>query len=164
MDPVDLLRIANHLAMGGASGQRGRPRQADLRRAVSTVYYALFHTLEACGANLLVGSTPTNRSEPAWPQTYRALDHGLAQRQCTDRALKSTLQRFPQDIQDFASTFVRMQGQRHRADYDPLASFSRFEVQLWIRETEQAIGKFEQTNRQDRCAFAVFVLFRLRRS
>lgn len=39
--PDDLLEQARHLA----NGERRRPKQASLRRAVSTAYYALFHLL-----------------------------------------------------------------------------------------------------------------------
>src|SRR5580704_4225172 len=39
--PNDLLEQAYHLA----NRERKRPRQASLRRAVSTAYYALFHLL-----------------------------------------------------------------------------------------------------------------------
>ena len=45
MNPQDLLRIAEELARGAIGGGRGRPRQAELRRAISAAYYALFHTL-----------------------------------------------------------------------------------------------------------------------
>ena len=38
---ADLLEQARHLAKRG----KKRPRQASLRRAVSTAYYALFHLL-----------------------------------------------------------------------------------------------------------------------
>jgi hypothetical protein len=41
--PEDLLEQAKHLA----NRERGKPRQASLRRAVSTAYYALFHFLIA---------------------------------------------------------------------------------------------------------------------
>jgi len=37
--PNDLLEQAKHLAIR----EKKRPRQASLRRAVSTAYYALFH-------------------------------------------------------------------------------------------------------------------------
>ena len=69
---------------------------------------------------------------------------------------------FPPEIQDFADQFVRMQGVRHRADYDPLEQFSRADVSQFIQETETAIREFEQVDRRDRRAFAVFVLFELR--
>ena len=49
MNPQDLISGARLLAQG--NGRRGRPRQADLCRAVSTAYYALFHTLAGCGAD-----------------------------------------------------------------------------------------------------------------
>jgi len=39
--PDHLLEQAHHLA----KRERNRPRQASLRRAVSTAYYALFHLL-----------------------------------------------------------------------------------------------------------------------
>jgi uncharacterized protein (UPF0332 family) len=39
--PAHLLEQAKHLA----NREKKRPRQASLRRAVSTAYYALFHLL-----------------------------------------------------------------------------------------------------------------------
>ena len=43
MDPDDLLRIAEGLARGALGSGVGRPRQAELRRAVSAAYYSMFH-------------------------------------------------------------------------------------------------------------------------
>ena len=56
-----------------------------------------------------------------------------------------------------------MQRLRHLADYDPLERFSRYTVSQYINETKAAIAEFEQVDRSDRRAFAVFVLFDLRR-
>ena len=75
-----LLAIAESLASGSVGSQRGRPRQADLRRAISTAYYALFHTLAGNCANLLVGGRASTRTRQAWRQLYRALDHGQVKR------------------------------------------------------------------------------------
>ena len=160
VNPRDLLRVARQLAAGALGRNRGRPRQTELRRAVSAAYYAIFHVLAACGANLLVGTTRAHRSQPAWRQTYRALEHRQAKNQCNIRQVMS---RFPADIQAFGEQFVAMQVRRHEADYDPLATFSRSTVQQWIDETEKVIDLFQKTQRLDRCAFAVFVLFKLRR-
>ena len=82
MNPEDLIRIARGLAGGAIGGNIGRPRQAELRRAVSAAYYALFHALARCCADTLVGATPASRSQTAWTQTYRALEHGYAKNQC----------------------------------------------------------------------------------
>ena len=58
--------MAEGLATGAVSHRRGRPRRADLNRAVSSIYYALFHTLAACGTDLLAGRAKGSRHESAW--------------------------------------------------------------------------------------------------
>ena len=163
MNPDDLLAIAENLASGSIGSQRGRPRQADLRRAVSDAYYALFHTLASNCADLLVGSRASTPTKQAWRQVYRALDHGQVKRQCTERRPKRVLRLFPREIQGFAEQFVKMQRARHLADYDPLEQFSRSDVFQLLEETKTAITEFRQVDRSDRRAFAVFVLFDLRR-
>ena len=67
------------------------------------------------------------------------------------------------EIRKFANQFVTMQEQRHLADYAPLNHFSRSPVSLYIEETRAVIADFENAGRDDRRAFAVFVLFDLRR-
>ena len=163
MNPDHLLAIAESLASGRVGSQRGRPRQAELRRAVSAAYYALFHSLAGNCANLLVGNRASTPTRQAWRQAYRALDHGRVRRQCTERRPKRVLDRFPPEIENFAEQFVKMQELRHLADYDPFQDFSRPEVSQHIEDTKSAIAQFGQAHRADRRAFAVFVLFDLRR-
>ena len=163
MSPEDLLTIAESLAFGGIGTGRGRPRQAELRRAISATYYALFHTLASSCANLLVGARSSTRTRQAWRQAYRSLDHGQVKRRCTERRSRDVLHRFPQAVQDFADQLVKMQRLRHLADYDPLEHFVRSEVSQLVEQTESVIGEFKQAERPDRRAFAVFVLFNLRR-
>lgn len=159
----DLLALAESLASGRVGARRGRPRQAELRRAISAAYYALFHSLAKSCADLLVGSRTSTETRQAWRQAYRSLHHGQIKRQCTDRRSKRVLQKFPQAVQDFADQFVKMQRQRHLADYDPFEHFVRSEVVQVIGETKTAISEFEKADRSDRRAFGVFVLFDLRR-
>lgn len=153
----ELIRIARQLAAGHLGSSVGRPRQADLRRAVSTAYYALFHALAACAADTLIGPNPASRIEPLWLQTYRTLDHGQAKERCQGAMMGL----FPPGIRDFARQFVEMQVQRHDADYNPGATFTRREVRRFINETEWHIARFESVPEQARRAFAVYVLFRL---
>ncbi len=160
MNPRDLVRIARQLASGAVGGNRGRPRQTELRRAVSAAYYALFHTLALSSANALAGSSGASRNQPAWRQTYRALEHGHARNQCLNRPAMSV---FSVEIQDFGLLFVRMQSQRHSADYDPYARFSRANVMHLIDATGEAISRFENAAAADRRSFAIHVLLRLRR-
>ena len=156
MNPRDLIRIARQLASGAAGENRGRPRQAELRRAVSATYYALFHALAHCCANRLAGST---RTGAAWIQTYRALEHGHARNQCNDQSAMSVL---PAEIQDFGKRFVFMQRQRQQADYSPSATFARDRVIQLITEAEGAITDLESAPNADRRAFALHVLLRRR--
>ena len=164
MVPFDLIRIAEQLASGAIGSGRGRPRQAELRRAVSAAYYAMFHALARCCADTLVGATRARRSRQAWRQTYRSLEHGHARNQCANQSM---LRRFPSRIRRFAEQFVDMQRLRHIADYDPdpepEVDFDRIHISHLIAETARTITAFQSTDIIDRRAFSAFVLFRLRR-
>jgi hypothetical protein len=156
LKPSDLIDTARHLAHASA---RGRPREANLRRAVSTAYYALFHCLAACCADMLVGGSGARRSQPAWRQVYRALQHGPARKRCERRAM---VKEFPSEIQNFASLFVLMQKERHRADYDPDAAFYKTYVRIRIAQAAILIKRFNRVPTRDRRAFAVYVLLDIR--
>ena len=156
MTPRNFLARAEDLA---GSDCRGRPRQTSLRRAVSATYYALFHCLAACCANMLVGGPGSDRSRPAWRQTYRALQHGMARRRCQQRAIIS---RFPAAVQDFAQRFSEMQGKRHAVDYDPYAAFSKSDVLQDVAAAAAIIDLINATPVRDRRAFAVYVLLDVR--
>lgn len=150
----DLVATARRLAKASPK----RPRQSDLKRGVSTAYYALFHALAHDCADLLVGTGDT-RSDPAWAQVYRTLEHGVAKNSCKTAASRG----FPAGIVSFADTFVIMQEERHRVDYDPLARYVRPEVLVLIDNCEQAIKDLAAAPRSDRKAFAVWVLFQKKR-
>jgi len=81
MRPNDLIAVARALVPQGP----GRPRQAFLRRAISTAYYALFHALARAGAESLVGSQKAVHGDEAWVRVCCALDHKQAKQACTDR-------------------------------------------------------------------------------
>ena len=158
MRSIDFIRTARELAEGVG---RGRPRESNLRRAVSTAYYALFHCLAECCANMLAGSVPVNRSRPAWRQTYRALQHSRARTRCRRQDIMLL---FPYEIQTFAKLFVDIQAKRHSADYDPDAHFFKSDVVQYIDTAEEAIHHFNSVSRQDRRAFAIYVLLDIRSS
>ena len=157
MTPFSLVDTARDMASMG----RGRPRRTNLCRAVSTAYYAMFHCLAACCANTIVGGAGSDRSNPAWIQTYRALKHGTARDRARNRQY---IAKFPPDIRSFADKFVEMQEKRHKADYDPTVNFPKLDVLSDIASVEEAIRRFNQSPIKDRRAFAVFVLLDLRNS
>ena len=142
-------------ARGLTELSRRRPAQANLRRAVSTAYYAMFHRLARVAADSLVG----RRRNEAWHQVYRALEHGSARKACGN---KQAMSRFAYQIQGFAETFVTLQHLRHKADYALEARYEKLVVLAAINEAEDAIAQLEQADKQQLRTFAVHVLFRRR--
>jgi len=149
-----LVGTARRLA---STGSKGKPRQSDLRRAISTAYYALFHALAKDGADLFVGAI-SSRSASAWSQVYRALDHGFAKQAC----LRVPNLDFQTPLVDCAEAFVTLQQQRHAADYDPLARFTRAYANLMVDEAERAIRNLRSADRADRRVLAVQIRMKAR--
>jgi len=109
-------------------------------------------------ADTLIGATKASRSQAAWTQCYRAVEHKFAKNQCTNNRIK----KFPKDIEDFASLFVELQEARHSADYDPVSKVLRSEALVLITRAEEAIQAFHKVAPHHRRAFAAFVVLRLR--
>ncbi|NPD19634.1 hypothetical protein [Alterinioella nitratireducens] len=156
MTPPDLIATARRTL--GNSGKR-RPRQSDLKRAMSTAYYAVFHQLCWTVADSFIGGKSAERSTPAWRQAYRSIDHGFAKTQCRN---SNVMNRFPQAVQDLANAFVELQIARHAADYDPLHRLVRSEVKAEIDRAEQVIRGFRTEPIKDRRAFAAWITLKNR--
>lgn len=156
MRPLDLAATARRLV---GNGRKGPPRQSDLRRALSTAHYAMFRALCRNCADSFIGRTKPFRSESAWTQAYRAVNHGFAKEQCKRR---STMERFPTEIQDFATKFVDLQEKRHLADYAPSSNLTRESVLTEIETAEIAINQLQISAIKDRRAFAAWTTMQKR--
>ena len=159
MNPDDLLLIAEALARGDLRDRAGRPAQADLRKAVSAAYYALFNALARCCADTLIGATPAARDEQAWNDTHRALDHGFAARRFRD---STRMGQMPEEVGTFGRVFVGTQEHRTEADYDPRAKFSRNNTMEIVVNAKEAIAGLAEVEPRYRRALASHVLFRTR--
>lgn len=153
MKAADLLAHAERLCRASPK----RPRQVDLRRAVSAAYYALFHELCWVCANTLVG-TSASATADAWRLAYRAVDHRTAKDRCKAK-LPDTL---PMSLIGFAEAFVILQEQRHYADYDPRARFSRSEALSLVEMARRGVRAMQISDLKARRAFAAYILFRPR--
>ena len=150
----DLIALAKRLAKASPS----KPRQADLKRAVSTAYYAVFHAMAKNVADTMAGVVKSKRSEKAWAHAYRGLQHGDAKTACEGvRNLN-----FSSEIKDCADAFVELQSARHAADYDPLHRLTRAKAILAVQKAEYAIAKLRSADAKDRRAFAVQVVIKKR--
>ena len=165
MDPNQLMRIAKGLSSGMLrSSRRGRPNQEELRRAVSTAYYALFSALARSAADIFVGRSAATRRSQVWVQIYRSLNHGPAKAQCDKIVKGQNTPAFDQRIIVFAEAFVNMQAERHQADYNPAATFYRTGVQTSIGAAEQALAGLAGCTISERRNFVAFVMHRGRES
>lgn len=152
-----LIDIARLLAGQGALVTRGRPRQMMLKKAISVAYYAMFHALCYSNANVLIGSSTRAARTPGWTRTYRALDHGAAK----ERLMQHRSGASP-GVQDFGTAFSVLQGNRHRADYDPNARFDRRHAVALIDRAEGAIQALLSASDSERRELAAAILLRSR--
>jgi uncharacterized protein (UPF0332 family) len=153
--PLDLLDTAQDLV----NLRSGRPKQGHLRRSISSAYYAMFHALARCCADLLIGGPGSKRSKPAWSQVYRALDHGTAKSACANETM---IAKFPREIQEFSRAFVQLQLKRHEAGYDPDATMYKSAALANIAIVETVIKEFSNVPLKHRRAFAAWVMFKKR--
>ncbi len=156
MQPIDLISTAKHLV---SERGKGTSWQVDLKRSLSTTYFAMFHALCWNCADSLVGSSEVERSEPAWDQAYRAVEHGFAKKQFRNKAI---MKQFPETIQDFGIKFVDLQDKRHLADYDPGYIISVSEVLTEINIVEDLVNKLTNLTPKHRTAFAVWTVMKKR--
>ena len=138
----DLLDIARRLA-------EGNPTHTDLRRAISSIYYATLHAICQSNADALVGDDPDDRDQSAWRQAYRALEHGYARQRC--RQIQGS-GRFAVGVQILADYFPAIQHLRHQADYDPDRIFVQQETLSAINEAAARIDVFRSASARERRA------------
>ena len=122
----DLITTARQLA----HVHQRRPRQVDLRRSISTSYYALFHGL----------------TEPAaWSRVYRDLNHLTAKKACS----RTELQGCSQELARFLMAFPTLQELRHQANYDPIVRFKQGEALSAADNTERALTGLQTAPRDE---------------
>ena len=156
MKPNNLLRVAQAHAQGAVNAGVGRPLQEELKRAVSSAYYALFLRLCEETANLTVGTLQSDHGQrTAWQRMYRVLQHGPTRNKCQNR---NEIRHFPSGIQEFADRLVIAQDLRNDADYDPFSRYARQDVLDIITEARAVLEAFDSTLRQERLNFIAYLL------
>lgn len=131
----DLLEQAIHLAHLDPL----HPKQASLRRAISTAYYALFH--------LLIDAAVSNWGRHN-PGLARAFDHRTMK--ITSLRLLSPIE-FPFTGEDpdvvvrlrsVAKSFVELQENRHLADYDNSTTWIATDALTLVKSAELAFARW----------------------
>ena len=166
--PRDLLNQAALLA----NKEPARPKQASLRRAVSTAYYALFHLIIEDSANTLAPSSPAGLRRVI----ERAFQHGQMKTACK-KFLEADIARqkghqtalpagvesiitFPlnPDLTNVLIAFVDLQEARHKADYDLSDQWNRLDVLDKILMARQAFAAWSNVRRTPNAAVLMSAL------
>jgi len=136
----DLLAQAGILA----NLDKKRPRQASLRRAVSTAYYALFHLL-------------TNAAVSNWKQARLRADlaRGFEHRKMYQTCNGTRNKQFPganqtsgQHLRLVAETFVQLQALRNLADYDNSRRWTKTQVRGSITPASAAFDSWRAVRKE----------------
>lgn len=151
IDPQELIATCRKLVPAAASLP---PSEADLRRAISTAYYAICHTLAASNAELIAGQPQSGIAAYAWERVYRRLDHGR-----TSNNLRAVLNLLSPPGAFFARTFIELQDLRQEADYDPNFTITHLNTVNIIAHAETAIRDFAQLTQEERRLLAAQSMF-----
>ena len=130
----DLLEQARHLARR----EKKRPKQASLRRAVSTAYYSLFH--------LLIAEAVANwRRSDQRAALARVFEH-RKMKSASDAAVRSPASgqnpSVVADLQMVANAFIQLQQDRYKADYDNSQKWSRTQTLAQINLATEAFKRW----------------------
>jgi hypothetical protein len=120
--------------------------EADLRRGVSTAYYALFHLL-VHEAMARIVADPTLRS-----RVGRSLEHAKMKQVCQEYSGATIVAgvltvkagvAIPTQLRDIGTAFVDLQQARHDADYDTGTPLGHPDADLKVMMAENAFLDWE---------------------
>lgn len=163
LNPEHLLEQAVRLATPPGGGAL---RQADLKRAISNTYYAVFHEILTGAADDFVGGT--KRHTPRYKLVYRSVNHTSLRKLCEDVIKPNLAAKYSDylpitgvgpDINAVATALVDLQEKRHSADYDPLFTVRMSDALLAIATARSALVRFKAASATRRKPFLSLVVF-----
>ncbi|MGA2597155.1 MAG: hypothetical protein ABSH09_09220 [Bryobacteraceae bacterium] len=146
----DLLEQAYHLLNKDGNA----PKQASLRRAVSTAYYALFHLL----IDEAVGKWSVEHQRNALARTFK---HGGMAKVCDESVKSFYIARQPPHLgplKDVAQIFSQLQEKRHTADYDS-EKWSKGNAETWIDKADTAFKNWRLVRASPEAQDSLLFLF-----
>jgi hypothetical protein len=149
-----------------ATADKGRPRSASLRRAVSTAYYAVFHAICTACADTLVG---WKQPWAVYTPVFRAPDH-----YATTHALLQPFLATTPELRRLGLLLKHLQTAREWADYNPEprpnyrpgtndSSFTRQEALGLIDLAAEGIGIVDRLDDDARLKLATRLVPRIRK-
>ena len=136
----DLLEQAYHLVRKDGHN----PKQASVRHAVSTAYYALFHLL----IDEAVGNWSIARQRSILARTF---EHAKMRKCCDDYVSSFYAAGQPASsliLKDVTQTFSELQQKRHTADYDNSYNWTKVNAESWIDKASVAFENWRKVREQ----------------
>lgn len=167
LNPRHLIEQAERLLE--PAGTSRLIRQADRRRAISSAYYAVFHSTLAALADEFVGKA--DRKSEQYALVYRSIDHKPLAILCKKISNPNTrgqfLLYFPDDglgpnIIEYASLLAQLKEKRTAADYDPSHWVTLDDARQAIVDARSAIEGFTKASVARRRAFLALLVFPMR--
>jgi len=163
LNPEHLFEQAEKLIIPPLAGP---PRQVDVRRAMSSAYYAVFHALLTAAADEFVGKTKHGTAE--YTLIYRSISHAWLRTLCDGLKGAQPTKRFAQyaptsgfgpNLQALSLAVIDLQEKRHSADYDPSIRVKTADALLAIRTGRTAIARFRRAPATKRKRFLALLAF-----
>ena len=161
-DPEKLLLLAESLISSGGP----EPGQENLRRAISSAYYAVFHAVLTDVADNFQGRDA--RQSPNYSLLCRSVDHRRARQLCDDLKKDKLPEKYQKylpagglgpELTQFSEQFGVLQDLRTSADYDPQFHINGSDTTLAVDIGRTAIRNFASATHEQRAAFASLLLF-----
>lgn len=161
MNPDHLFELADRLT---EIRRAGAPRQVDLRRAISSAYYGVFHGILRAAADEFAGQA--GRGIPRYNLIYRKIEHKGLRKLCSEvndesRSIQPYVPAngFDQGIKSFAAEFLQLHQKRNSADYDPAYRVRRGDAAAAVKLARSALTQFQGSEADQRVAFLTLLLF-----
>ena len=159
IEPDHLLAQARELLARG----QGKPRQTDLRRAHSDVYYAVFHALTYASSRLLI----SGKRDGIRLAVRRQYGHGNLRKACRLFAsgnkpadMLAALDGMPvsPELRAIAKNFIALQDMRHVADYNHVAVFVKVDAYLAVDLAADTLALIDALKPQSRLVDYAFLI------
>ncbi len=142
----DMLDHAKFLAVHDPR----KPKQANLRRAISAAYYAVFHMLTSDASAIFV-------KEPSLRASFKRIYSHAEMSKVAKRVRAGDLPRrvpakgiiVPPKLRNVAEAFVELQEARHEADYNAEEVFVREDAIKHIARAEAAFADWRAIRSHD---------------
>lgn len=145
LNPTALIDSADYAVNNAPPGG---PSRETIHRAVSTVYYAVFHAVNASNADVRHGVPASAATARSWTNAYRQMRHTRA----TNR-LRQHFFYLNSDARLLANYFINLKTARETADYDPNRVLTVGDANFWISEARAALVVLQTMTPADRRIF-----------